>query len=61
MADTTTFTVGTRVTTSGNLTATVVEAPYRAASGWYVKVEWDTKGFTASGTSNVAVENLRIS
>lgn len=61
MADTTKLTVGTRVTTAGGLAATVVEAPYRAASGWYVKVEWDTRGFTASGTSNIAVEDLTVS
>lgn len=60
MADTTALTIGTRVTTSDNLTGTVDGAPYHAASGCYVSVKWDAKNITASGSSNVAVENLWV-
>lgn len=60
MSDTTALTTGTRVTYKDGSTGTVAEAPYRAASGWYVKIEWDAKNITASGSSNVAVEDITV-
>jgi len=52
--------LGVKVTANDGNTGTVIETPYDTASGWYVKIEWDAKNITASGSSNVAVEDLTV-